>query len=120
MTLSRRTKAGCLLTLLAAFCIGIGFVLGLLAQQTWKRKTEDPATMKWAAMKHLDKLNPTDEQRLAFEPKIEAAIQELGRLKTEGKTRGWELIDRVADDINALLTPEQQAKWAEIRPREGD
>ena len=54
MTVSRRFKAGCLFTLFAVFCGGIGFVLGVLAQQTWKKKTEEPKIVKWAAMKHLE------------------------------------------------------------------
>ena len=120
MTVSRRFKAGCLFTLFAAFCVGIGFVLGILAQQTWKKKTEEPTIIKWAAMKHLEKLNPTPEQRQAFEPKIDAAIIELEAFKTEAKRGVWDLIDRVTDGIDAELTPEQKAKWAEIRPKRED
>jgi hypothetical protein len=117
MTVSRRFKAGCLLALFAVFCAGIGFVLGVLAQQTWKKKTEEPRIVKWAAMKHLEKLNPTPEQRQAFGPKIDAAIIELEAYKAEARRGVWDLIDRVANDIDAGLTPEQKAKWAEIRPR---
>jgi hypothetical protein len=117
MTVSRRFKAGCLLTLFAGFCAGIGFVFGVLAQQTWKKKTEEPTIMKWAAMKHLEKLNPTPEQKKAFEPKIDAAIVELEAYKAEAKRGVWDLIDRVLDDIDGELTPEQKAKWAEIRPK---
>lgn len=120
MTVSRRFKAGCLFSLFAVFCGGIGFVLGVLAQQTWKKKTEEPKIVKWAAMKHLEKLNPTPEQREAFEPKIDAAIIELEAYKAQAKSGVWDLIDRVTDGIDAELTPEQKAKWAEIRPKRED
>ena len=78
MTVSRRFKAGCLFSLFAVFCGGIGFVLGVLAQQTWKKKTEEPKIVKWAAMKHLEKLNPTPEQRDA----INVAEANLQRVRT--------------------------------------
>lgn len=117
MTLSRRFKAGCLMTLFAGFCVGIGFVLGVLAQQTWKKKTEEPKIVKWAAMKHLEKLNPTEEQKRAFEPRIDAAIVELETYKAEAMRGVWDLIDRVVADIDAELTPEQKVKWEEIRPK---
>ena len=117
MRLSRRFKAGCLMTVAACFCVGIGFVLGVLAQQTWKKKTEEPKIVKWAAMKHLEKLNPTEEQRRAFEPKIDDAIVEVETFKAEAMRGVWDLIDQVADGIDAELTPEQKVKWAEIRPK---
>jgi hypothetical protein len=117
VTISRRFKAGCLFTLFAGLCVGIGFVLGILAQQTWKKKTEEPKIVKWAAMKHLEKLKPTEEQKRVFEPRIDAAIVELETYKAEAMRGVWDLIDRVVADIDAELTPEQKVKWGEIRPK---
>lgn len=117
MMISRRFKAGCLMTLLVGFCVGIGFVFGIFAHQAWKKKTEQPAFMKWAAMKHLDKLQPTDEQRPKLEAKVDAAITELTTYKTQALRTIWDTLERTSADIEQELTPEQKARWSDIRPK---
>jgi hypothetical protein len=117
MILSRRFKAGCLMTLLIGFCLGIGFVFGVLAHQAWKKKTEDPVFMKWAAMKQLDKLQPTPEQRPKLEAKVDAAITELMTFKATALHTLWDILDRTITEIETDLSPEQKAEWSRLKPK---
>lgn len=117
MMISRRFKAGCLMTLLVGFCVGIGFVFGILAHQAWKKKTEQPEFMKWAAMRHLEKLQPTPEQRPKLEAKVDSTIAELMTFKAQAMRTIWDTLDRASADIDQDLTPEQKAKWSELKPK---
>jgi len=117
MTITRRFKVGCLMTLLIGFGIGIGFIFGILAHQSWKKKTEEPVFMKWAAMKNIDKLDPTPEQKQKLETIVDRAITELIDFKAQALTHIWDIIDRTENEIEAELTPEQKTEWADIKPK---
>ncbi len=117
MNFSRRFKVGCLMTLLVSFCIGIGFIFGILAHQAWKKKTEQPEFMKWAAMKQLEKLKLTDEQRPQLEAKVDTAITELMTIKSKSLQSLWDTLDHTAADIDQSLTSEQKVKWSKLRPK---
>lgn len=117
MNFSRRFKVGCLMTLLVSFCIGIGFIFGILAHQAWKKKTEQPEFMKWAAMKQLEKLKLTDEQRPQLEARVDTAITELMTIKSKSLQSLWDTLDRTAADIDQSLTSEQKVKWSKLRPK---
>lgn len=117
MMISRRFKAGCLMTLLIGFCLGIGFVFGILAHQAWKKKTEQPEFMKWAAMKHLKKLEPTPEQLPKIEAKVDAAIAELMTFKAQALRNIWDILDRTSGEIDQDLTSEQKEQWSKIKPQ---
>jgi hypothetical protein len=120
MIISRRFKAGCLMTLLIGFCLGIGFVFGVLAHSAWKKKTEQPEFMKWAAMNHLKKLKPTADQKPKFEAKVDGAITELMGFKKQAMINIWDIIDRTTTSLNEDLTPEQKAEWEKIKPKRPD
>ena len=83
MMISRRFKIGCLMTLLVGFCLSIGFVFGILAHQAWKKKTVEPAFMKWVAMKQLKKLELSPEQQSKVEKRVDAAVSELLTFRTD-------------------------------------
>jgi hypothetical protein len=117
MMISRRSKVGCLMTLLVGFCLGIGFVFGILAHQAWKKKTDDPAFMKWAAMNHLKKLEPTPEQVPKLEARVDAAIAELVTFKSQAVRSIWDILDRATTEIDQNLTPEQKEEWSRIKPK---
>ena len=117
MMFSRRFKAGCLMTLLIGFCLGIGFVFGVLSHQAWKKKTEDPVFMKWAAMKQLEKLKPDEAQRQKFEQKTDKAVAELMTFKGQAMHNIWDIIDRTCTDLEQDLTPEQKESWLKLRPK---
>ena len=117
MMISRRFKAGCLMTLLIGFCLGIGFVFGFLGHQAWKKKTEDPAFMKWVVMNQLKKLKPTTEQHQKFETRVDDAITELMDFKKEAHNHIWDIIDRTTGDIEQDLTPAQKEEWSKIKPK---
>lgn len=117
MTFSRRSKVGCLMTLLLGFCLGIGFVFGVLAHQAWKKKTEEPAFMKWAVMMQLDKLDLTPGQRAKVEKRVDYAVNELITFKTDAMKKIWSIIERTGEELNTDLTPPQQEKWRKIMPR---
>ncbi len=117
MMISRRSKVGCLMTLLVGFCLGIGFVFGILAHQAWKKKTEDPAFMKWAAMNHLNKLELTAEQLPKLEARVDAAIAELMTFKAQALRSIWDIIERTSMEIDQDLTPKQKKEWSRIKPK---
>ncbi len=117
MTFSPRMRVGCLFTLFAFFCLGSGFVVGVVSHQTWKKKTDDPTFMKWMTMRHLEKLKPSSEQRQQIEPTIDTALADLATIKAEATHSVWQVIDQAADRIAEKLNPEQQAKWSQIRPK---
>jgi hypothetical protein len=117
MNVSPKTKAGCLMSLLAAACLGAGFLLGVAAHHTWKKKTEDPAFMRWAAMKHLEKLKLTPEQTLKVQARVDAAVQELVDYRQTALKQIWEIIDRTSDGIQEDLTTDQQQAWQTLRPK---
>lgn len=117
MTFSPRLKLGCLSTLFATFCVGIGFIAGIVAYQIWKKKTDDPEFIKWTVMKHLEKLEPSAEQRAKFEPHVDQALSDITALKSAATQDVWNTIDRAADRIATHLTPDQQNQWQIIRPK---
>ena len=103
--------------LLVGFCLGIGFVFGILAHQSWKKKTEDPVFMKWAAMKQLEKLKPDEAQRQKFEQKTDKAVAELMTIKGQALRTIWDIIDRTCTDLEQDLTPAQKETWSKLRPK---
>ncbi|MEN3943661.1 hypothetical protein WJU23_20345 [Prosthecobacter sp. SYSU 5D2] len=117
MTVSLRSKAGCVITLLILLSTGVGFTLGILVAKGIQKKKEDPTFWKQAAMKKLDELNPNEAQRKRFEYHTEQAVTELSDLRQEGIRRVWEVLDRALDDIEADLQPEQKETFEKIRPK---
>lgn len=117
MMSSRRFKAGCLMTLLIGFCLGIGFVFGFLGHQAWKKKTEDPAFMKWVVMNQLNKLKPTTEQQQKFEARVDGAVTELMDFRKEAHNNIWDIIERTTGGIEQDLTPAQKEEWTKIKPK---
>lgn len=118
MIRTRRTKAVLLLSLLVIVSIGVGFFLGIVLSSVIHKKKDDPAFWKQAAVKHLEKLHPTDEQRNKFEARTDSAVQELTALQKEGITRVWEVVNRAVADIDKELTPEQRDIFEKIKPKE--
>lgn len=116
MMISRRFKASCLMTTVIGFCLGIGFVFGILAHQAWKKKTEQPEFMKWAAMNQLKKLDPTPEQLPKLEAKVDAAIAELMTFKAQAMRSIWDILDHASSEIDQDLNPEQKEKWSRNKP----
>ena len=118
MMISRRTKAGCLLSLLVIVSIGVGFFVGIVLSSVVQKRKDDPAFWKQAAIKQLNKLHPTDEQKKKFDVRIDGAVQELTALQKEGITRVWDVINRAVADIDKELTPEQRVIFEKIKPQE--
>jgi putative protein kinase ArgK-like GTPase of G3E family len=118
MIFTRRTKVVLLLSLLVVVSVGVGFFLGIVLSSVINKKKEDPAFWKQAATKHLEKLQPTEEQRKKFEARTDSAVQELSTLQKEGITRIWDVINRATADIDKELTPEQRDIFEKIKPRE--
>jgi putative protein kinase ArgK-like GTPase of G3E family len=115
---SRRIKISLLLSLLVVVSVAVGFFLGIVLSSVINKKKEDPAFWKKAATKHLEKLQPTEEQRKKFEARTDSAVQELSALQKEGITRIWDVINRATADIDKELTPEQRVIFEKIKPRE--
>ncbi|MBB5036409.1 hypothetical protein [Prosthecobacter dejongeii] len=117
MSYSPRTKAGCLITLLIVFSLGVGFTLGIIVSKGIQKKKEDPAFWKQQAMKHLEKLHPAEAQRPRLEAHTDKAVAELTELREEGIRQVWEIVTRAAQDIEKELTPEQKEVFEKIRPK---
>jgi len=117
MSLSRRTKAGCLISMLIVMSMGAGFMLGILVSKGLQKKKEDPVFWKQAAMKHLEKLHPNDAQRAKFESHTDKAVTELSALREEGIKDVWEIVLRATADIQQELSPEQRETFEKIRPK---
>ncbi|MCW0220288.1 MAG: hypothetical protein OJI67_18320 [Prosthecobacter sp.] len=117
MSLSSRKKAGCLITLLIFMGIGVGFMLGLIVSKNIQKKKEAPAFWKQAAMKQLDKLQPDEAQRKKFEAYTDQAVAELSALRQEGIKNVWQIVERAVKSVEQELTPEQQQKFEDIRPK---
>lgn len=117
MMISRRFKVGCLMTLPVGFCLGIGFVFGILAHQAWKKKTEEPTFMKWVVMTQVKKLELSPEQQGKVEKRVDAAVSELLTFRADAMKQIWFIIERASEELNADLTPAQQEKWRKIMPK---
>lgn len=117
MSISPRKKAGCLITLLIFMGIGVGFMLGLIVSKNIQKKKEAPAFWKQAAMKQLDKLHPDEAQRKKFEAYTDQAVAELSALRQEGIKNVWQIVERAVKSVEQELTPEQQQKFEDIRPK---
>lgn len=117
MTLSRRTKVGLLLTLLVLASVMVGFVLGATTAKTIAKRKEDPLFWKPAAIKHLEKLHPTDAQRTRFQAIIDDASARLTRIRAETVARAQEIVAKAVADVERELTPEQQEIFATIKPK---
>jgi hypothetical protein len=117
MIATRRTKAGCLLTLVIGFSLGVGVVFGVLAMKAYEKKKENPVFWKESAMKRLEKLHPTDTQRQLFEAHTNKAVSELSDLRTDALVSVWQIVGRTLTRIEQDLTPEQKATFEKIRPK---
>jgi Spy/CpxP family protein refolding chaperone len=69
-----------------------------------------------------EKLNLTDEQKAAINPilatevnDIKAVMQDNSLSKEQKQTKTSDIREASDKKINALLTPEQQAKWAQLK-----
>jgi len=105
------------MTLLILMSIGAGFMLGIVVSKSLQKKKEDPAFWKQAAMKHLEKLDPNDDQRAKFEVHTDKAVAELSNLRDEGIKDVWEIVNRAVTEIQSELTPDQRQTFEKIRPK---
>lgn len=105
------------MTLLIVMSIGAGFMLGIIVSKGMQKKKEDPAFWKQAAMKHLEKLDPNDDQRAKFEVHTDKAVSELSNLRDEGIKDVWEIVNRALTEIQQELTPDQRQTFEKIRPK---
>lgn len=117
MTLTRRTQAILLISLLVLCSLAAGFLLGLAASRGIAKKKEDPAFWKRAALRHLDKLEPDAGQRQRFEAVTDRAVQDLSRLRRQALGEVWSIVERAMTELETDLTPEQRARWETIRPK---
>jgi Spy/CpxP family protein refolding chaperone len=60
------------------------------------------------------RLDLTPEQIEQLRPVVRRNMSELGRLRQEGYRETRRVLDRMEQDISAVLTPEQQAKFREL------
>lgn len=112
-----RFKILVLLSLLVLISASAGFFFGFAVSSSINRKKDNPVFWKKAAMKHLEKLKPTDEQRTQFERHTDSAVKELSDLRTQGIKTVWQIVDHALVDIEKELTPEQKETFHKIKPK---
>lgn len=117
MSISRRTKIASLVVLLVLMSLFTGFVLGALAAKGVAKRKDNPRFWKQAAMKQLDKLHPTEEQRVKFEARVDRAVEELVVIRKDTVTRAEGVIADAVIDIAKDLTPEQREIFDKIKPK---
>lgn len=117
MSISRRTKVVSMMVLLVLVSIVFGFIMGAIVAKQVAKKKEDPRFWKQAAMKHLEKLKPTDEQRLKIEARVDSAVEELVAIRKDTITRAEATVVKAAVDITQELTPEQREIFDKIKPK---
>jgi hypothetical protein len=115
--MTRRFKAGCLIALAVVVAGGAGFILGVLAHQAWKKKSGSPEFIRWAALRQIQQLEPDADQRPRLEAHVDRALEELQAWRGEAEARTWDIIDRAADAVAGELTPQQETRWQELRPK---
>jgi hypothetical protein len=117
MTISRRTKIASIMALLVLVSLFAGFILGAVAAKKVAKRKDDPRFWKAAAMKQLEKLNPTEEQQVKFETRVDSAVEELIAIRKDTVTRAEDVVARAVADIAKDLTPEQRVILEKIRPK---
>ncbi|MCP5559618.1 MAG: hypothetical protein H7A55_17875 [Verrucomicrobiaceae bacterium] len=117
---TRRFKAGCLITLLVFVSIVVGFFLGIAVAKGIAKKKEDPTFWNEAAIKQLEKLHPTDIQRERFKTLVGGAVDELTVVRNETITSVQTILMRVLADLDKELTPEQHEQFEKMKPKAAD
>ncbi len=106
----------------------LGFAIGALTMNLYRVSVESgrffaspPPRHTTAREKHLDlltrELGLSEEQARQVGQILEQTRQEFIRLRNETRPRFDAIRDRSRERIRAVLTPEQQAKYAELIQR---
>ena len=118
--ISRRIKAGLLLTLLVLVCVTLGFLLGLGVAKAIAKKKDDPAFWNEAALRHLEKLHPDETQRERFKVLVGGAVDELTVVRQETISDVQRILTRLLSDIDKELSPEQHEMFSKMKPKPSD
>lgn len=117
---SRRTKAFVLISLLVIVSMGVGFFLGIGLASAVQKKKDDPAFWNEAALKHLEKLRPTDSQRDKFKVRVASAVEDLTEIRNDTLLKVQHVFAQLVADVDKELTPEQHEVFAKMKPRPED
>ncbi len=120
MKLSRRFKVLvllCFLILVGAFC---GFVAGYKVAELRRRNRGDLTHWTQAAVRTLEKLDPTPEQRQQFRELINRTADELSQTRQATLLQTQAAVDRLLALLEAELRPDQVAKFNELKPKKAD
>ncbi len=120
LMISRRIKAGLLLTLLVLVCVTLGFLLGLGVAKAIAKKKDDPAFWNEAALRHLEKLHPDETQRERFKVLVGGAVDELTVVRQETISDVQRILTRLLSDIDKELSPEQHEMFSKMKPKPSD
>jgi hypothetical protein len=115
--MTRRLKVGLLLALLVVVSLITGFFFGAVAAKAVAKKKDNPRFWRQVAMKQLEKVHPTDEQRQKFERRVNEAVDELVAIRKETVSRAEAVVNKAVNDIGQQLTPEQQEVYQKIKPK---
>ena len=118
MMLSRRAKITSMLLLLVLVSIGVGFFFGAIVSKEVTRRKNDPVFWRKKALRQMEKLEPTPEQRQKFEERTDAAVKELVEIRAETVARAHEVVARAVTDIEKELTPEQIEVFQRFKPKD--
>jgi hypothetical protein len=108
---------------LAALMLVSGLVGGLIGRRFARTEFErrsDPQHWNETAMRNLERrLNPTAGQHQKIQGYLDAAVEELTGVREDTARRSAAIIERLLEQVDKELTPEQQAAFAEMKPKPG-
>jgi hypothetical protein len=112
-----RTLLLCVVLLLCGMVIGSGLTLHGIWRHVSNVMHNPEEVSKKITTRLTHKLNLTDEQAEQVGAIIEERHRNLNELRLETMPKIHAEFDRVDEEIAAILTPEQQAEWEEMRDR---
>ncbi|MFQ5822884.1 MAG: hypothetical protein ACE5JB_02390 [bacterium] len=117
-----KTKSTTTFIILSALVIGI--VIGVLGSSTWRNKREHtfermlPHQRFFSFMERV--IQPTDEQRAAFEKILAKRSKQLRELYEKHENQVIAIYDSLHTDLNSLLTEEQRNRFEAQLVKGGD
>lgn len=117
---SRRAKVFLLVSLLILVSMGVGFFLGIGLANAIQKKKDDPAFWNEAALKHLEKLHPTNSQRERFKILVAATVEDLTAVRNDTLLKVRDAFALLVADVDKELTPEQREIFSKMKPKPED
>lgn len=95
-----------------------GYYLGFNVAKAKARARSNPDAWHVSAMRSIEhQIKPTDEQRQQIQAILDGGVRELKAIRLETVDKTETIINRMIGEIDARLTPEQQAEFAKLKKK---